>query len=186
MALTQHRIGLADFLELPEEKPALEYVDGMVIQKVSPKARHSRLQLELADQVNTFARPRHSAEAFPELRATFAGASPVPDVSILRWDRIPYDDKGILVDDITEAPAVAIEIVSPDQGVNALIQRCLWYVSHGVEIALLTDPDHESIVAFRHGQEPRVLRGSDRIDLDEVLPGFGLTVDELFSSLRRP
>ena len=186
MTLTQQRIGPAEFLKLPEEKPALEYMDGMVSQKVSPKARHSRLQRELADQVNAFARPRHAAEAFPELRATFAGASPVPDVSILRWDRIPYDDKDIIVDDITEAPAIAVEIVSPDQSVNALIQRCLWYVSNGVEIALLIDPDDESIVAFRHGLEPRVLRGQDRIDLDEVLPGFLLTADELFNSLRRP
>jgi Uma2 family endonuclease len=148
--------------------------------------RHSALQGELAERMNGFARPRRLAWVFPELRATFAGASPVPDISVLRWDRVPYDDKGNLVDDITEAPAVAIEIVSPDQSVNALIQRCLWYVLHGVEIALLTDPDHESIVAFRHGQEPRLLRGSDRIDLDEVLPEFGLTADALFSSLRRP
>src|SRR5258708_30462194 len=129
---------------------------------------------------------RAESRAGSLLRATFASASTVPDVSVLRWDHIPYDKKGIVVDDITEAPAVAIEIASPEQSVNALIQRCLWYVSHGVEIALLTDPDDESLVAFRHGQEPRVLRGSDRIDLDEVLPGFGLTVDELFSSLRRP
>jgi Uma2 family endonuclease len=186
MALTQQRIRLDEFLKLPEEKPALEYMDGVVIQKVSPKTRHSALQFELAERINGFARPRRLARAFTELRATFSGASPVPDISVLRWDSVPYDDKGILVDDITEAPAVAIEIVSPDQSVNALIQRCLWYVSHGVEIALLIDPDDESIVAFRHGQEPRVLRGPDRIDLDEVLPGFGLTAGELFNSLRRP
>src|SRR6266849_3246397 len=114
MALTQERIGLEQFLKLPEDKPALEYYDGMVIQKVSPKTRHSTLQGELVERINGFARPRHLAKAFPELRATFGGASPVPDVVILRWDRIPYDEKGILVDDITEAPAVAIEIVSPE------------------------------------------------------------------------
>src|SRR5438876_10589229 len=118
MAVTQQRIGLEEFLRLPEDKPALEYLDGMVAQKVSPKTRHSKLQLELADRINGFTRPRRLAEAFPELRATFAGASLVPDVVVLRWDRIPYDEKGILVDDLLQAPDVAIEIVSPEQSTN--------------------------------------------------------------------
>jgi Uma2 family endonuclease len=186
MALTQQRISLFEFLKLPEEKPALEYIDGMVIQKVSPKTRHRILQGELLERINGFARPQRLAWAFAELRETFARQSLVPDVSVLRWDRVPYDDDGNVIDDITESPAIAVEIVSPDQGVNALIQRCVWYVSHGVEIALLIDPDHKSFVAFRLGQEPRVLQGPDRIDLDEVLPGFALTADELFASLHKP
>ena len=185
MVLTRERIALEQFLELPEDKPALEYLEGVVSQKVSPKTRHSMLQGALLERINGFTRSRRIAWAFPELRLTFAGASPVPDVSVLRWDRIPYDDQGILVDDLFLAPDIAVEIVSPDQSVNSFIQKCLWYVDNGVQIALLTDPNHQSIVAFRHGQEPRLLRGSERIDLDEVLPGFQLTVHELFSSLRR-
>ena len=186
MALAQERIGLEAFLELPEVKPALEYLEGVVSQKVSPKTRHSKLQAQFVERINGFARPQRLAEAYPELRLTFAGASTVPDVSVLRWNRIPYDEKGTLVDDLFLAPDIAIEIVSPGQSTNALIDRCLWYVSHGAQIALLSDPDDESVVAFRQGQEPRVQRGPERIDLDDVLPGFELVVDELFNSLRRP
>ena len=186
MALTQRQISLEDFLRLPEEKPALEYFDGMVTQKVSPKTRHSRLQGVLVERINAFARPHRLAEAFPELRATFGGASTVPDVVVLRWDRIPYDDNGILVDDLFQPPDIAIEIVSPEQSPNQLIRKSLWYVSHGVQIALLVDPDDASVLAFRHGQELRVLRNADRIDLDEVISGFAITVAELFQSLRRP
>ena len=40
MALTERRTSLEEFLKLPEEKPALEYFDGKVTQKVSPKTRH--------------------------------------------------------------------------------------------------------------------------------------------------
>jgi Uma2 family endonuclease len=185
MALTRQRIGLEEFLKLPEDKPALEYLDGMVAQKVSPKTRHSKLQGELVERINQLARPRRLAMAFPELRVTFAGASPVPDVVALRWNRIPYDEEGVLIDDLPLAPNIAIEIVSPEQSTNALIRKCLWYVSHGVQIALLADPDDDSVLAFRQGQEPRVLQRSERIDLDEILPGFELTVEELFNTLRR-
>ncbi len=36
-------IALAEFLALPEEEPALEYLDGVVTQKMSPKGRHGTL-----------------------------------------------------------------------------------------------------------------------------------------------
>jgi Uma2 family endonuclease len=186
MALTQSALGLDGFLTLPEEKPALEFLEGRVSQKMSPKTRHSSLQSELTERINGFGRPRHIARAFPELRSTFAGASPVPDVVVLRWDHISYDEKGFLVDDLYQAPDIAIEIISPDQSANALIRRCLWYVANGVQIALLADPDDESVLAFRQGPELRALRGIDRIDLDVVLPEFDLTVEELFKSLRQP
>lgn len=185
MALTERRTSLEEFLKLPEEKPALEYFDGKVTQKVSPKTRHSRLQGVIVERINAFARPLRAAEAFPELRVTFAGSSSVPDVVVLQWNRIPYDDNGLLVDDLFLAPDIAIEIVSPEQSPNALIRKSLQYVANGVRIALLVDPDDQSVLALRQGHEPQVLRDADRINLDEVLPGFALTVAELFRSLRR-
>ena len=53
-----------------------------------------------------------------------------------------------------------------------------------VRIALLVDPDDRSVILFRQGMNPIALRGSNRIDLDDILPGFDLTVDNLFASLR--
>ena len=61
---------LEEFLRLPEEEPALEYMDGVVTQKVAPKGRHSWLQLSLAEYFNGHTRPRKLALAVPELRAT--------------------------------------------------------------------------------------------------------------------
>ena len=37
---------------------------------------------------------------------------------------------------------------------------------------------------YHLGQIPRALRGPERIDLDNLLPGFELTVQDLFASLR--
>ena len=83
MAVSQ-RLTLEEFLRLPEEKPALELMHGVVGQKVSPKTRHSTLQAKSVELINRFAEPARLAFAFPELRTTFAGASVVPDVSVLR------------------------------------------------------------------------------------------------------
>jgi Uma2 family endonuclease len=176
---------LEAFLELPEEKPALELeADGTVVQKMSPKGRHSRLQRRLSEAINQFAEKGRLGEAFPELRTIFGGAAYVPDVSVYRWERVPHDASGAVADDFVEPPDVAIEIVSPGQRVNALIRRSVWYVDNGVRVALVVDPDDESVLVFRSGQPTRAAQGGDAIDLAEVLPGFQLTAGQVFASLR--
>jgi len=34
---------LTEFLELPETKPACEFIDGMIIQKPMPQGKHSTI-----------------------------------------------------------------------------------------------------------------------------------------------
>ncbi len=124
LALTR-RLTLAEFLRLPEQKPALEFEDGVVTQKVPPRGQHSVLQFSLAERINAFARPRGLAFAFPELRTTFAGASRVPDIAVSRTERIPRLPDGKVANDFLEPPDVAVEIVSPEQRVNQAARRCL-------------------------------------------------------------
>lgn len=184
MVTVSDALTLAEFLALPEEKPALEYVAGVVTRKVSAGIEHSMLQARLVELVNRFGEPRRLVMAVFELRATFGGASVVPDVAVLRWERIPHTPTGRLGGDLTEPPDIAVEIVSPGQSVNALIRRCLWYVANGVPLALLIDPEDESIVLFRPGAEPVGFPGSDSIDLGEVIPDFTLSLADLFATLR--
>lgn len=160
------------------------FEDGLVSQKVSPKGKHSRLQVRLAERVNRFAEPAKLASAFTELRATFGGHSYVPDVAVYRWDRIPRTPAGEVADDFLEPPDIAIEIVSPGQSVNALVRRCLWYVDNGVRMALLVDPGDASVIVFRPDSMPSALRGTEEIDLREVVPDFQLSVNELFGMLK--
>lgn len=140
MAIAQRGLTLAEFLELPAEEPALEYEYRRVIQKVSPKAHHSRIQTVFVGRFNQVAEPRKIAYAFTELRATFGGHSYVPDIAVYRWARIPRDESGTLANDFFEPPDIAIEIASPEQSVNFLARRCVWYLDNSVAIALLVDP----------------------------------------------
>ena len=184
MAITQ-RLTLDEFLALPDDEPALELEpDGTVVQKVSPQGQHSSLQFALCERINSFARPRRLAMAFPELRTIFGGAAYVPDVTVFRWERIPRTPEGEVANVFEVAPDVAIEIVSPGQSPNALVRRCVWYVDNGVERALVVDPADRSVVQFDTGLAPRTLRGDEPIHFGAAVPGFRLTVDELFGSLR--
>jgi Uma2 family endonuclease len=184
MATTSKALTLEAFLKLPDEKPALEFEFGRVIQKPWPNAKHSILQLTACTLINAFTERPKVALAFPELRATFGGHSYVPDVSVYLWDRIPLDDAGEPVDDLTIPPHIALEIASPEQSRSGLRERCVWYVENGVAISLLVDPADRSITHFVARQSPKVLTEDDALELDEVIPGLTMSVQLLFGSLK--
>ncbi len=182
MAIAQ-RMTLDEFLERYEEEPSLEYIAGEVIQKVSPMPDHGELALVLGMWFYQYGVPSKLAKAFVETRSTFGTWSPVPDVSVYRWHRIPRDRRGRPQRRLSIPPDIAVEIASPGQSRTDLLGRCQWFADHGVEIALLVDPDDETITACRAGEPPRVYRGEERVDLDSVLPGFELTPKALFDAL---
>ena len=184
MAVLVKDMSLDQFLGLPEEEPGFEYEDGRITQKVSPQGQHGRVQLGLGALIDQFGIPRKAALAFSELRATYGDRSYVPDLSIYRWSRLSFTANGKVANKQSGLPDFVVEIVSPDQSVTALVRHCLWYVPHGVGVALLIDPDDESVLSFRPNQVTASLMGSDRIDLDDLLPGFGLTVQAVFDLLR--
>jgi len=182
MALTGRRVTLEEFLALPEAEPALEYADGRITQKVSPKIYHGRMQYRFAEAVNQYGEPRKLAMAFTETRSTFGGRSYVPDVGIYRWANLPLLPDGKLAGESTIPWDIAVEVVSPEQSRAEIERKCRWYTENGVEIALMIDPDREDIIRFAADGRRIELRGGDRIDLDTV-PGFVLTAAALFATL---
>lgn len=183
MAISQRRLALEEFLRLPEEKPALELVAGRVTQKVSPRGPHGRLQLTLGMRFESFGAPTRLAAAFTETRVNFAGDSVVPDLIVYRWERVPHDEQGEVALDFMTPPDIAVEIISPGQTLRNLEDRCRWYVANGVPVSLLIHPRRRTVTCFRLAVEPETLSGNDRIALDQVLPGFQLTVAQLFDAL---
>jgi Uma2 family endonuclease len=176
-------LSLDEFLRLPEREPPLEYEDGEVTQKVSPKHRHSRIQTRLAVRIESLPEST-DVIASVELRVTFGGRSVVPDVSVFRRGRVPVDAAGEVENDVPVPPDVVFEVVSPKQSLVRLFRRCIWYVNNGVGAAVLIDDQDRSILLFRSGAEPRVLRGKDVLALGDIVPGFAVSADELFASLK--
>lgn len=184
MTAVRTRMTLAEFLALPERKPALEYEDGVVTQKVSPKGRHSTLQIWIGEQWNSYLRPRGLGLAFTELRSTFATLSRVPDVAVYHRDRIPRDEAGRVADDFWEPPDIAVEIASPGQRRSRLIQRCRRLVDTGVKAAVLVEPSDESVTLFRPGEDAVRFAAGDAIDLGDIITGLRLDIAALFAALR--
>jgi Uma2 family endonuclease len=181
MAVTPQRMTLAEFLKLPEVKPARELRHGVVSQKMPPSGEHSSIQGWFGAQVYIFGEMKGIAQAFPEARLILGADTYVPDVVVYLWDRVPEDENGRLPRFFTTPPDLVLEILSHGQTVGSLLDRCRELIGHDVRVAILADPEHMTVHVIRPGAELGPLREDDAIDITDILPDFRLTVADVLA-----
>ena len=150
------KITLEDFLNLPETKPASEYIKGNIIQKPMPQGKHSRLQDKFVKVINAVVESEKVACAFPELRCTFEGSSIVPDIAVFTWERIPTDKNGEIANIFPLAPNWIIEILSAGQRSTKVTKKILLCLKNGTEMGWLIDPEDRSVFIYQPKQEVKV------------------------------
>jgi Uma2 family endonuclease len=168
---------LDEFLAQPniESSPAWELIAGRAIQKAMPTLFHSRLQRNLVNYIND--RTNHY-EAIQELRCLVPPYSPVPDIAIIKCDRLSDEDGAF-----NGAPDWLIEIRSPDQGTldlqNNWQNKILYCLSNGTQLAWLIDLSRQQIWVWQGNDLPLICVGA------EILPSLGLlpelTVDTVIA-----
>ncbi len=178
------QLTLAEFLELPETKPASEYIDGKIYQKPMPQGEHSILQTRLSQAINQVGEPEQLALALTELRCTFGGRSLVPDISVFAWQRLPRKANSKIENKFQIAPDWAIEILSPDQSPSRVISNILFCLKHGTTLGWFIEPEAESVMVFQPNQLPDVKYGNEKLPVLEGLGEWQLSVAEVFSWLQ--
>ncbi|MEM8642475.1 MAG: Uma2 family endonuclease [Cyanobacteria bacterium P01_G01_bin.54] len=175
---------LEDFLQLPETKPASEYLNGQIIQKPLPQGEHSAIQTELAPAINAIVKPQKIARAFTELRCSFGDRSLVPDISVFRWERIPRKPEGGIANRFLLAPDWAIEILSPDQSQTKVTKNILHCLNHGTPMGWLIDPGERSVLIFS-GDRPTIIydQPQSQLSVPEFAQQLQLKIQELFGWL---
>lgn len=185
MQTLEKKLTLAEFLALPETKPASEYIEGEIIEKPMPQAKHSRIQLKLGMLIENIASKDKIASAFIELRCTFNERCLVPNLSVLKWANIPLDNEGELINKITIPPDWVIEILSPDQNLMKVTKNILFCLKNGSELGWLIDPEDKSILVYYPDQATDYFDNfNDKLPMPKFLPELNLTVGDIFNWLK--
>ena len=176
------RMTLDEFLKLPEAEPALEYEDGVVMQKATPQGNDCNVRRVLSAEIASVSKHEGLGMVFAERRFTTAGWSSVPDISFWMWEHAdpPAEDR---FEDLDASPSITAEVTSRRRGFSALLRKCIRHVELGVRLAVLVAVEERTVFVFRPERPVAVLDGPNRIDLSDVLPTFDLTVDALFSTI---
>lgn len=173
-------LSLAEFLALPETQPASEYINGQIQQKPMPQGQHSYLQSELTAVLNSVLRKAQIARAGAELRCTFGGRVLVPDIVVVKWDRIPRQSDGRVANSFDFAPDWIVEIASPRQPLIRLLEKMQFCLDQGTEMAWLIDPDDLSVLVYQAGRSPRAfVELGDRLPVPIFAEGVNVTIEDL-------
>jgi Uma2 family endonuclease len=177
------QLSLAEFLALPETKPASEYINGKIHQKPMPQGKHSSLQTRFPAVINQVGEPQQLAFAFTELRVTFGQRSIVPDISVFEWSRIPLDANGEIENKIKIAPDWVIEILSPEQSSGLVLDKIIFCLENGTKLGWFIEPEERLIMVFTPNQLPAVRKGEDSLPVLNVLGDWQLSVADVFGLL---
>lgn len=181
---TKLQMSLAEFLQLPETKPASEYIDGEIYQKSMPQAKHSRLQKYSLEVISQAGETQELVCAFPELRCTFGGRSIVPDIAVFEWGRIPVDADGEITNKIEIHPDWVIEILSPEQSPNLVIKKIVFCLEHGTKLGWFIDPNDKSVMILAPHSTPIVLSDDEILPVLPCLADWQFSATQLFSCLK--
>lgn len=185
MTTTQETsIILNQFLTLPETTPATEYICGKLYRKPMPQGEHSLIKTRLAMTINNVGQNQKIALALCELRCTFEGRSIVPDIAVFTWSRIPKTPQGKINNRFEVYPDWIIEILSPEQAPNQVIEKILFCINCGADLGWFIDSEDESIVVFQPNRLPFVVRGNERLPTIAALSDFEIQAVEIFDWLK--
>ena len=174
VALAGH-MTMEDFIALVERNPERHYkfdARGDVIE-VSPKVIHGAVQ----GAVVTFLRNWLNGGALPgywavtEVAHLLEGWRCRPDVALVRDDSEPIP---------VIAPLLAVEIRSESNPRPELRAKAARYLERGTQVVWLVYPESRSLELHRAGEAAQTLSGADVLEGGATLPGFRVSVNEVF------
>ncbi len=81
------------------------------------------------------------------------------------------------------APDLVVEVLSPSDTVEHMHEKLTQYFRHGTKLAWVINPAERNAHVYRTPEAERLLRVTDALDGEDVLPGFRLPLAELFAEL---
>ena len=100
-----------------------------------------------------------------------------PDASFVRAARLrrTTEDFAQLV------PDLSFEVKSKTDSLESLRQKIQTFLELGTRVGVLVDPRTHTLEVYRPGQEGQILQDGDVLTVPELLPGWEMAVDSIWS-----
>ncbi|GJG87068.1 hypothetical protein tb265_22490 [Gemmatimonadetes bacterium T265] len=159
--------------------------------------RHGVVGADLLDRLGPYVRARRLGRALPdnvgfllplpsELQRRSPDGEPrdtvrSPDVAFVRRDRIPPGGFGRGW--VPLAPDFAAEVLSPDETTSDTNEKLDDFRAAGTPLLWVIDPDKRIVAVYAADSPTRWFRTGDTLDGGDVVPGFSISVDDLFEDV---
>ncbi len=152
-----------------------ELIEGRIVYKM-PDDKHADVQGILSGELFVYFKANPIGRVRPEFMLRLwpdnKYESRMPDISVILNESFKDERYG------TRAPDLAIEIVSQYDRWNDLFAKAELYLEKGSRVVWIVDPYQKGVMVITSNERIWV---SDTLTCPEVLPGFSINVQEIFS-----
>ncbi len=178
------RITAEDILRCDSPWRDYEIWDGIPILHEPCGGRSSHIGVAVSSRLFSFATERELGWTFGADQGFLLARNPdrllEPDgafVSKLRLPMIPERDF------LELAPDFVIEVRSPTDAWEAVVEKCGIWLAHGVQCAWAIDPLARKAAVFRPGTAPELVPSDGSLQADPALDGFEVPMAALLGGL---
>ncbi len=162
-----------------------ELVDKTLVEKAMG-FRESGLASLLIHALLNFVQPRHLGIVTGEagMIRLASGLVRIPDVAYIAWERLP--DRRLPVEPVPGlAPDLVIEVLSQGNTPNEMARKRQEYFAAGVRLVWLVSPANRTVDVYTEVDQFISLAEHQTLEGGAVLPGFSLSLQELFTDFDR-
>lgn len=162
-----------------------ELVDGVLVEKAMG-FHESLLAVALASILREFVVPQNLGliSGADGMMRLFPGLVRMPDVAFASWGRFP--DRKVPLEPIPDlVPDLAVEVLSQSNTPKEMKLKRSEYFAAGVKLVWIVDPVKRGVTVFTSPDVSTEVANDQTLDGGEILPGFSLSLQDLFSELER-
>ncbi len=183
MEVVRREVTAEELLRMADDGFRYELVRGE-LRRMTPAGNvHGRVAMNIGTALNNHVKAHdlgtvYAAETGFRL-ATDPDTVRAPDVAFVSRERV--EAVGEVEGYWPGAPDLAVEVVSPDDSHVEVEEKVFDWLDAGTKMVLAVSPRRRSVTLYRSQSDITILTGTDVLDGGDVVPGFQLTLREIFA-----
>jgi len=161
-----------ELLQLPKDGNRYEVVAGELVMSPGAGLPHERVVMLLGSALVSYVREKQLGDVFGSnaLYVLPSGNKRGPDVSFVAAGRL--EAPGISQVFPQLAPDLAVEVLSPSDRLQQVLDKVGEYLDAGVRMVWLIDLAKRQAAVYRTATDVRYVAADGVLDGEDVLPGF--------------
>ena len=172
-----------DLLRLCSTGVRGELIRGVLRETMPTGEEHGWIVTNLVGELVPFTKPRRLGRLIASDAGILLERDPdtvsEPDIAFTSAERLPPGGPNPKYAEVV--PDLVVEVVSPGDSAAEVADRAAMWLGHGVRLVWIVQPSSRTIEAHRVGATARTLGEGDRLDGEDVLPGFDCPVAAVFA-----
>ena len=182
MTVTHKPVTAEEMLLMPDDGVRRELVLGEVREMAPAGNVHARLAARFSARLFQYVEDHKLGTVYAAETGFKIASDPdtvrAPDVSFVRRERV--EEVGEMEGYWPGAPDLAVEVVSPNDSYAGVEEKVAAWLGAGSRVVVVIEPRTRTVTVRSSRTEIKILTEGDMLDLGEVVPGWMISVADVF------